>query len=386
MDMAALVEKRFARLRAQYSQRKSLAESQAETWYWATREVWDLNPLYFEMNGARPGQKLSAKPARLDGAFAYATDASGRIVIEREYSDFGPSERFIDWSKSPLEVAYFAPQKSPINLKLASFRGDKLFQIATAAEYSVSMETYHWHGPLLTRIEIRYADRKSSGLEKMADYQEVHAAYDSDGQVKRVEIHWLPRPPHVHRLEKEVVFKRRDKPVAIDLRKDAVDIQRMLAEAVGRYTARHMGSATAKKYPPVSRIHLVFSLGDSRSTPWVHLDFDTKPGSEPDGDPTHPHFVKLARKGWHPAVKAVCHDEEAKVTQTNGKTIKCGDAELTETIAEFLVDSLLEARAKGVFADLPKAARCELGVEDIGGGKFGGWPAYEDRGKKNLVK
>jgi hypothetical protein len=172
----------------------------------------------------------------------------------------------------------------------------------------------------------------------------------------------------------------------IDLQKDAVDVQRMLADAVRRYAAKHKAAGTAKKHPPVTRIDLSFSLGDSVSTPWVYLSFDTKPGSEPDGDPTHPDFVKLTRKGWLPAVKAVCNDEEAKVTQTNGKTKKCGDAELTETIAKFLVDSLLEARANGVFADLPKAARCELGVEDFGGGEFGGWPAYVDRGKKNLVK
>ena len=55
-----------------------------------------------------------------------------------------------------------------------------------------------------------------------------------------------------------------------------------------------------------------------------------------------------------------------------------------ETIGKFLVDSLLEARANGVFADLPKADRCELGVEDPTTGAFG-WPVYEDRGKKNLV-
>ena len=172
----------------------------------------------------------------------------------------------------------------------------------------------------------------------------------------------------------------------IDLQKDTVDVQGMLADAVRRYAAKHKAAGTAKKHPPVTRIDLTFSLGDTVVTPYVYLSFDTKPGSEPDGDPTHPDFGKLTRKGWLPAVKAVCHDKEAEVTLTNGKTIKCGDAELGETIAKFLVDSLLEARANGVFADLPKAARCELGVEDWGGGAFGGWPAYEDRGKKNLVK
>ena len=45
---------------------------------------------------------------------------------------------------------------------------------------------------------------------------------------------------------------------------------------------------------------------------------------------------------------------------------------------------LLEAREKGVFNDLPRADRCELGVEDPTTGEFG-WPRYEDRGKKNLA-
>ena len=59
-------------------------------------------------------------------------------------------------------------------------------------------------------------------------------------------------------------------------------------------------------------------------------------------------------------------------------------AGLTETIGKFLVDLLREARTSGVFASLPKADRCELGVEDPTTGEFG-WPAYAARGKKNLV-
>jgi hypothetical protein len=46
---------------------------------------------------------------------------------------------------------------------------------------------------------------------------------------------------------------------------------------------------------------------------------------------------------------------------------------------------LLEARTKGVFRDLPKAERCELGVEDPTTGEFG-WPSYDDRGKENLCR
>jgi hypothetical protein len=165
---------------------------------------------------------------------------------------------------------------------------------------------------------------------------------------------------------------------------DAADVQGMLADAVRSYTAKHKAAATATRHPPVSRIDLIFSLGDSESTPWVHLHFDTKPGSEPDGDPTHPDFAELTREAWLPAVQAVCEEETVSVVKQDGKAKKSDDAALTETIGKFLVDMLLEARDKGAFAELPKADRCELGVEDPTTGEFG-WPAYDDRGKSNLV-
>jgi len=173
--------------------------------------------------------------------------------------------------------------------------------------------------------------------------------------------------------------------VTIDLPTDAIDVQAMLQDAVRKYAARHKASATTKEYPLVTRIDLAFSLGDSESTPWVCLYFDTKPGSEPDGDPTHPNFAMLERESWLPAFKAVCDGDNVCVTQTNGATRHCGDEKLTETVGEFLVEMLLKARDTGVFADLPMADRCELGVEDPTTGAFG-WPNYEDRGKKNLVK
>jgi hypothetical protein len=173
--------------------------------------------------------------------------------------------------------------------------------------------------------------------------------------------------------------------VKIDLRKDAADVQAMIADAVRRYSAKHEAPRTAKNYPPVTRIDLIFSTGDGDAPPWVHLHFDTKPGGEPDGDPSHPDFAELERDNWLPAVRAVCEDQQVLVTLPNGKTKECGDADLTETIGSFLVDLLLSARANAVFANLPKGDRCELGVEDPWTGDFG-WPAFEDRGKKNLVE
>lgn len=170
----------------------------------------------------------------------------------------------------------------------------------------------------------------------------------------------------------------------IDLRLDAPEIQAMLADAVRRYTANHKAPSTAKNHPPVSRIDLIFSLGDSESIPWVHLQFDTMAGSEPDGDPTHPDFAKLKRKEWLPAVKVVSEGKTVGLMMPDGKSRKCDDTELSETIGKFLVNMLLEARDMGIFTELPKADRCELGVEDPTTGEFG-WPNYDERGKKNLI-
>jgi hypothetical protein len=173
--------------------------------------------------------------------------------------------------------------------------------------------------------------------------------------------------------------------VLIDLRRDATDIQSMLADAVKRYATKHLSARTAKNHPPVTRIDLVFSLGDSQSTPWVHLHFDTEPGSKPDGSPTHPDFGKLPRELWLPAVQAVSKGAMASVVTHDGKSKRCDDAALTEVIGTLLVALLLKSRDDGLFSNLPKGDRCELGVEDPTTGAFG-WPTYEQRGRENLVR
>jgi hypothetical protein len=172
--------------------------------------------------------------------------------------------------------------------------------------------------------------------------------------------------------------------VSIDLRKDADDLRGMLKDAVRLYATLHKAAASGESHPLVTRIDLVFSLGDGESTPWVHLHLDTKAGSEPDGDPTHLDFMKLPRENWLPAVEAVYDDRKVAIQKVDGKIRKCDEARLTQEIGDFLVSILLTAKADGVFAELPRAVRCELGVEDPTAGAFG-WPLYEDRGQQNLV-
>jgi hypothetical protein len=173
--------------------------------------------------------------------------------------------------------------------------------------------------------------------------------------------------------------------VLIDLRKDAALFRLILNRCVIRYTAAHSSGVARPFHPPVTRIDFVYSLGDGTSTPWVSLHLDTKPGSEPDGDPTHPLFDTIEHPEWGAAYRDLLWSEGRRmpVILTTGELSDCDAGELEWLVGELLVESLQEARDQGVLKRLPKAERCEMGVARFGGGF--GWPTYEDRGEKNLA-
>jgi hypothetical protein len=171
----------------------------------------------------------------------------------------------------------------------------------------------------------------------------------------------------------------------IDLPAAIQKLNAIIEAAVAKYVQKHRVSATAKEHPPVTRIDLAFSLGDGDSAPWIHLHLDTKPGSEPDGSPTHPDYATASFEEWLPAVQAAFEGETATVVMPGGNQKQCHAEDLAETIGQVLVQTLLDAREGGVFQALPTDNRCELGVEDPTTGAFG-WPNYDDRGKGNLVK
>jgi hypothetical protein len=170
----------------------------------------------------------------------------------------------------------------------------------------------------------------------------------------------------------------------IDLAADVADLRSMIDQAVEKYAGKHANPKTAAAYPPVSRIDLNFWLGDGGpSSPFIMLQFDTKPGSEPDGDPTHPEFATLKRPKWRAPILATFDDKPASAKLLNGKSCEITENNVDKIIGEFLVAVLKMAKSSGAWKKLPKLARCEMGVEG-GGGSFA-WPHYEERGRDNLA-
>jgi hypothetical protein len=167
----------------------------------------------------------------------------------------------------------------------------------------------------------------------------------------------------------------------LDLRRDFADIYAFVADRVRSFDpATNDGPG---EVGPITRIDVGFGLYQSG---WVCLVFDTRPGAEPDGEwNEYIEETVLERPRWAKAYDAVEAGPLALVLP-NGtrRELPVGATDqLVAALGDMLRGALLKARADGVFAGLPKAAHCELGVEEQEGSY--GWPAYEERGKENLA-
>lgn len=165
----------------------------------------------------------------------------------------------------------------------------------------------------------------------------------------------------------------------VDLREEVPE----LLEYVKRRVDEHLAKAQSKKLKPVKMIEFGFELGQDN---WVALVFDTRPDAEPDGEWSSGINKILLRRSKWPKWHKLPDDAKVFFINLSGKKVDVsddGDEDSCDIVGEALKQVLLTSRKQGVFDKLPKADRCELGVEHLEG--CYGWPDYEDRGKENLV-
>ena len=167
--------------------------------------------------------------------------------------------------------------------------------------------------------------------------------------------------------------------VRLDLRRDFAEVYEHLAGRVRSFDPA--GRDVLGGPGPVRRVEVGFEYAQAG---WVVVAFDARPGAEPDGEWTLLITGEnlLDRPHWLAAGEA--EGPVAVVGLDGTERVLPADAELAEPLGEVIKAVLLKARADGVFAGLPRAAGCELGVEHFGGGY--GWPADEDRGRANLAE
>ncbi len=165
----------------------------------------------------------------------------------------------------------------------------------------------------------------------------------------------------------------------LDLRRDFADIYDYLADRVRGFDPAVGGGLGDPG--PIKMIEVGFEYSQAG---WIIVVFDTRPDAEPDGEWTS--LIEgnaFDRPLWLAAGEANMDGPITLVGLDGESTVLPEGTELAEPLGELVKAVLMKARADGLFAALPKAAGCELGVEHFGGAY--GWPAYEARGQENLA-
>jgi hypothetical protein len=172
---------------------------------------------------------------------------------------------------------------------------------------------------------------------------------------------------------------RRTKADKLDLRKDFLTVYSYLAEC-----ARNFDPATHDGLGGPGEVKMIDVGFEFAQGGWVVAVFDTRPDAEPDGEWTsHIEGNELEMPHWREASEANAEQPLTLLLPDGSKSVLPPGSELAIPLGDLLRAVLLKARADGMFDTLPKAAGCELGVENLDG--YYGWPAYEARGNENLA-
>jgi ankyrin repeat protein len=177
--------------------------------------------------------------------------------------------------------------------------------------------------------------------------------------------------------------RRGGKVAQIDLRPDYARMLKMVATGVNEYALKSGTAKTWQAHPPVSAIALRFGIGEHAS---VDLCFDARPKHDADGVYSHQGVASLAVPHWQRFCDKAARDG-GELTDERGRVVKLSWNESTEVyvgaFGAMLVNALKDAKSQGLFAKLPRCLQCEFSVEEMEG--YYGWPAFQERGKENMI-
>jgi hypothetical protein len=175
----------------------------------------DIQPLHFEQHGFAPGRRLKQEPADRRNRVACGFDSDGRVVVERQFNEFGCYETFYAWAAASVEAAHFdyTPEKMPINLLRARISNGRIVASDAAAINGYSREEYRWDGGLVREVRVQHARREDGVLAPLRLWNTVRAFYNEDGVLQRVDLLWPASV--VGRADDlvEIMFERRGKKI-----------------------------------------------------------------------------------------------------------------------------------------------------------------------------
>lgn len=132
-----------------YAELKAAAEARAVRWQWATFAVHSYKPADFEISKMTKGRWLKAEPSPpTSGAHGYGFDADGRVVVERQQTEFPGrfyETFFIHEAEGIASFHYsYDPEKPWINVEWLPVaaglsRATPCMRAATRSRFSTNM-------------------------------------------------------------------------------------------------------------------------------------------------------------------------------------------------------------------------------------------------------
>jgi hypothetical protein len=369
---------RFSAAPARYSTLSKTALDTVVRWQWYSDLFFELDPMHFVLSwGLKPGRPLKGVPEFKIGKVNYGFNAAGQVAVERKFCS---SDEFRAYLSDRTEATLFQQNRQCINVQtlfLENSLPKAFFKLGTHGMY---VRLYIYKGKQVSQVLEAHSPRVENRSPQWSI--QVHdITYPKPGLARIATTHEkAPEENSTRMYRAPDAPKTKSSPPELNLRKDIAEITSLIAGTVKKFSKK------LKKTECISGIGLVYQPFNNPE-PEIYVNFDTRSVHEPDGTWTHEILETFPRAKWQKFLDACEEHGSGTLIDASGKEHKikdiAEDERLVKWFGEALVQTLKDARKKGVFKALPKAARCELGVESIDG-DFG-WPIYKDRGKDNLL-
>ncbi len=80
-----MLQEQFLHATKNYKSLKKEIEAKVVKWFWASNEMFSLEPYYFEEHKFPKGRKLKEEPEKKENKFQYGLDQNDEIIVERQY-------------------------------------------------------------------------------------------------------------------------------------------------------------------------------------------------------------------------------------------------------------------------------------------------------------
>jgi hypothetical protein len=116
----ATLQAELAAAESRYLHLKADSEASVHRWEWSSSlPRYELDPLYFLNDSSKRGRATKKQPQITKHKHQYGFDSSGRVVVERDHTEFPCQfyERFYLYSQSEIHgfLYHHSPSKDPIN-------------------------------------------------------------------------------------------------------------------------------------------------------------------------------------------------------------------------------------------------------------------------------